>query len=55
MNLWHTDCVLQVSSTFDFGLRPRRDAAIVRDRENGAANAPHEESSNFLIARSFTH
>ena len=54
MNLWHTDCVLQVSRTFDSGLRSCRDAASVRGREIGSANAPHDGKSNFLSARSFT-
>jgi hypothetical protein len=43
-----------MSRTFDSELRSRRDAAAARHREIGPANASHDESSNFLGARSFT-
>src|SRR4051795_2596192 len=53
MNLWHTDCVLRVSRTFDSGLRARRDAAAARHRERhreiGPANAPHDRRWIFLV------
>jgi hypothetical protein len=53
MNLWHIDCVLQVSRTFDSGLRFFRAAVAVRDRQIGVAGAPHGRVSNFLGAQSF--